>query len=191
MGFATIFLIAVSLAMDAFAVSISNGIAVKNFSLKNGIVVAAYFGAFQFFMPVIGWMLGLSVKSYIEAFDHWIAFGLLLIIGGNMIKEALSNEDDKTEGASSAEAFLSGKRLVFQAIATSIDALAVGISFAVLEVNIWFSSAVIGIVAFVISLFGGCLGKRLGLMFKDKAELFGGVILIGIGAKILMEHIFF
>lgn len=181
-----IFLIAVSLAMDAFAVSISNGVSVKGFGKSHAIKQGLYFGVFQFLMPLIGWVLGSSVKSYIEAVDHWIAFGLLAIIGVNMIRESLSEEDDEEEATE-----LSPKVLVLQAIATSIDALAVGISFAVLSVNIVQAAVIIGVVAFVFGVAGGILGKKIGGLLQSKAELAGGVVLILIGCKILVEHLFF
>lgn len=181
-----IFLIAVSLSMDAFAVSVSNGIALGNISGKDTLRTGVFFGFFQFMMPVIGWLLGTSVKAYIEAIDHWIAFGLLLFIGGNMIKEALSGGDEE-EG----EVSLSSGKLAVQAVATSIDALAVGISFAMLNVNIIYAAAIIGVVCFLISVMGCRLGRKIGTMLKEKAELAGGVVLIGIGLKILIEHLFF
>ena len=186
MGFSMIFLIAVSLAMDAFAVSISNGVSVKGFGKSHAVKQGIYFGGFQFMMPVIGWVLGSSVKSYIEAVDHWIAFGLLAIIGINMIREALGGEDDEEEATE-----LSPKVLVLQAIATSIDALAVGISFAVLSVNILQASAIIGVVAFCFGVAGGILGKKIGGLLQNKAELAGGVVLILIGIKIVLEHTIF
>ena len=186
MGFSMIFLIAVSLAMDAFAVSISNGVSVKGFGKRHAVKQGLYFGGFQFMMPVIGWFLGNSVKSYIEAVDHWIAFGLLAIIGINMIRESLG-EDDEDEATTE----LSPKVLVLQAIATSIDALAVGISFAVLSVNIIQAAAIIGVVAFCFGFAGGVLGKRIGGLLQGKAEIVGGVVLILIGIKILIEHLFF
>lgn len=181
----TILLIAVSLAMDAFAVSISNGVCVRGFGKKEAIKQAAFFGGFQFIMPVIGWLLGSSVKTYIEAFDHWIAFFLLLAIGVNMIRESLKCEEDEGIGSCS----LTNKMLFVQGVATSIDALAVGISFAMLDVNIIYAGVIIGIVSFIISCMGACAGKYLGDKLQSKAEIFGGVVLILIGAKILVEHI--
>jgi len=189
MGIVTVFFIALSLAMDAFAVSVSNGIALKNFKVSDGVKMGACFGLFQCMMPLIGWMLGNSVRVYIEAIDHWIAFALLLLIGGNMVKEALSK--DKDEDDRKADFVLTNKKLVVQAVATSIDALAVGISFAMLNVDIISASIVIGVVCFVVSFVGGSLGKKLGEVFKDRAEILGGIVLIAIGAKILIEHLFF
>lgn len=181
-----IFLIAVSLAMDAFAVSISNGVSVRGFGKRHAVKQGLYFGGFQFLMPVIGWVLGCSVKSYIEAVDHWIAFGLLAVIGFNMIREAMGDDDEEEEAT-----VLSPKVLVLQAIATSIDALAVGISFAVLSVNILQAAVIIGVVAFCFGVVGGVLGKKIGGLLQNKAELAGGVVLILIGVKILIEHLFF
>ncbi len=184
MGISAILLIAVSLAMDAFAVSISNGVCIRGFGKKDAIKQAAFFGGFQFIMPVIGWFLGNSVKTYIEAVDHWIAFILLLLIGVNMIHESLRGEEEEKRGYCS----LTNKMLFIQAVATSIDALAVGISFAILDVNILQAGVIIGIVAFVISCIGACAGKYLGDRLQTKAEIVGGVVLILIGSKILIEH---
>ena len=187
MGIISVFMIAFGLAMDAFAVSVSNGIALRSYTPKDGTRMASFFGLFQFIMPIIGWFLGSSVRVYIETVDHWIAFLLLAFIGGNMIKSSF--ECEKEDGV--CEIFqLTNKKLTVQAVATSIDALAVGISFAVLEVDIISAAAVIGVVCFVISFLGSTLGKRLGEVFKGRAELLGGVILIGIGVKIVIEHLF-
>lgn len=181
----SIMLIAVSLAMDAFAVSISNGISVTGFKQKHAIKQGIFFGGFQFIMPVLGWVLGSSVKVYIEAVDHWIAFLLLFAIGFNMIKESLSNDDDEE-----VVCCLTNTKLIWQAIATSIDALAIGISLAILNVNIIMAATIIGVVAFGFGVAGGVLGKRLGNVFQQKAEIAGGIVLICIGLKILVEHIF-
>lgn len=188
MGIISVFLIALGLAMDAFAVSVSNGIALRNYRPKDGTRMAVFFGSFQCIMPIIGWILGTSVRNYIEAVDHWIAFILLAFIGGNMIKESFECERDDE----SCELFeLTNRKLTVQAVATSIDALAVGISFAVLDVDIVSSAVIIGLVCFILTLLGSSLGKRLGEVFKGRAELLGGVILIGIGLKIVVEHLFF
>ena len=184
-GLIETFLIAVSLALDAFAVSVSSGISVPGFNWRHGVKMGAYFGAFQFFMPLLGWALGSSVSSYIEAVDHWIAFGLLALIGGRMVWGALHGGEDADGDASD----LSHRRLLLLAIATSIDALAVGVSMAFMEVDILASAAVIGVVAFALSLVGGLAGRRLGELFQQRAELVGGLVLIGIGAKILIEHL--
>ena len=139
-------------------------------------------------MPVLGFLLGFSVKGYIEAFDHWIAFALLAVIGFNMVRESMGDEEDEDNSQRQA---LTPTKLLFQAIATSIDALAVGVSFAVLNVNILSASAVIGVVCFIISVFGSVIGKNAGKMLKKRAEMAGGIILILIGLKILAEHMFF
>lgn len=184
----TIFLIAASLAMDAFAVSVSNGICVYNFRPVDGLKQGFYFGIFQFMMPLIGYFLGSSIKQYIEAIDHWIAFLLLGVIGFNMIVEASKKQENL---CSNNPILLENRLLIVQAIATSIDALAVGIGFAILEVNMLQASIIIGMVAFLFSFIGGMLGKRLGVFFRQKAEIFGGLVLIFIGLKILIEHLFF
>lgn len=179
-----IFLIALSLAMDAFAVSVSTGIAVPGFGPRQAARIGAWCGFFQFAMPLAGWFLGSSVKTYIEAVDHWIAFGLLALIGGNMIWEALKGE------AEEAVTDLGVRRLFLLALATSIDALAVGVTLAFdSSVNILLSAAVIGVVAFLIAMLGGLLGRKLGQLFQRRATLLGGVVLVGIGAKILLEHL--
>lgn len=179
-----IFLIAVSLALDAFAVSVSAGISTPGFGAKQGVRMGLWFGGFQFAMPLIGWLLGSSVAQYISTFDHWLAFGLLAFIGGRMSWESLRGEGEEQEGP----ADLSARRLCVLAIATSIDALAVGISMAFMQVNILLSALVVGVVAFVLSLLGGLLGKQLGLLFQKWAQVAGGIVLIGIGVKILIEH---
>lgn len=196
MDFLSLFLIAVSLAMDAFAVSITNGVTADHFNKRKAVLAAACFGVFQFVMPLIGWLLGTGAYSLISSFDHWIAFVLLAFIGGRMIFEAvreMRNPEHEKSGIA-----LDGKMILMQGVATSIDALAVGISFAalaismrfsLLTINIWSSCLLIGAVAFVLSLTGGLLGKKIGGFFKNKAGIIGGVILILIGVKILLEHL--
>jgi putative Mn2+ efflux pump MntP len=180
----SILLIALSLAMDAFAVSVSTGIAVPGFGVRQAARIGLWCGFFQFSMPLAGWFLGSSVKSYIEFIDHWIAFGLLALIGASMIREALSGEGGE------AVADLSVRRLFFLALATSIDALAVGVTMAFMkDVNILLSAAVIGAVAFLMAMLGGLLGRRLGQLFQKRATLLGGAVLILIGVKILGEHL--
>ena len=179
-----IFLIAVSLALDAFAVSVSSGIAIPGFGWKQAVKMGLWFGTFQFAMPLAGWLLGSSVSGYIEAVDHWVAFGLLALIGGRMAWGAVRGGGDEEE----APADLSAKRLCLLAIATSSDALAVGVSMAFMRVDVLFSAIIIGIVAFVLSVVGGLAGRRLGSLFQQRAELVGGLVLIGIGIKILVEH---
>ena len=179
----SILLIALSLAMDAFAVSVSTGIAVPGFGPRQAARIGLWCGAFQFLMPLTGWFLGSSVRTYIEAVDHWIAFGLLALIGGNMIRQALSGGEEE------AVTDLSVRRLFLLALATSIDALAVGVSMAFMEVNILLSSAVIGVVASLLAMVGGLLGRRLGQLFQKRATLLGGAVLVCIGLKILIEHL--
>ena len=176
MGLLELFILAVGLSMDAFAVSVCKGLAMKQITFKKAAIVGAWFGGFQALMPLIGWLLGSQFKSYITAIDHWIAFVLLLIIGANMIKESF----DKSE--ESANASLGFKIMLMLAIATSIDALAVGVTFAFLGVNI-------GCVTFILSAVGVKAGSVFGVKYKSKAELAGGIILILIGTKILLEHL--
>ena len=185
MGFAEIFLIAIGLSMDAFAVSLANGIIIKKVTISDCFKFGLFFGVFQFIMPVIGWILGTTVSGYISMFDHWIAFLLLSFIGGKMIYESFKADDEEKDKP------LNWKNMTILAVATSIDALAVGISFAVMETKIIISSVIIGVTAFIISFFGVVLGKKLGGKIKSGAEIFGGVILISIGLKILIEHLFF
>lgn len=179
-------LIAVGLSMDAFAVSVCKGLAMKKLSLRDGAVIALFFGVFQAVMPLIGYYLGTQFADYISEFDHWVAFILLAFIGGKMIYEAIKGgEEDAAEGYK-----LDIKELFVLAIATSIDALAVGITFALLpDVSIWTSVALIGFVTFAFSLAGVVIGNKFGSKYEKKAELLGGVILVGIGLKILIEHL--
>lgn len=181
----SVFLIAVSLALDAFAVSVSTGIAMPGFRLRHAVKMGLWFGGFQFIMPLLGWLLGTGVSSYIEAVDHFIAFALLAFIGGKMVWDSLLGGGD---GGESSCPDLSPRRLCLLAVATSIDALAVGVSMAFMKVDVWFSALVIGVVAFVLSVVGGLAGRRLGALFQRRAELVGGLVLIGIGVKILVEH---
>lgn len=181
----SVFLIAVSLALDAFAVSVSSGISVPGFGPRQAVKMGLWFGGFQFMMPLIGWFLGTSVSGYIEAVDHFIAFGLLAFIGGSMVWGSRKGGDDKEPVCSD----LSPRRLCLLAVATSIDALAVGVSMAFMPVDILLSAAIIGVVAFCLSVVGGLAGRRLGSLFQQRAELVGGLVLIAIGAKILIEHL--
>lgn len=186
MNLISISLIAVGLAMDAFAVSLTTGIILKKNKdiLKNSLIIAAYFGFFQALMPLIGWFVGLQFKEYIEKLDHWIAFILLSFIGIKMIYGAIKKKCDQEEAIDP----LNKKTLLFLAIATSIDALIIGLSFALLEVSIISATLIIGIITFIICFIGVYLGKRFGQIFKGKAELIGGAILIFIGFRILLEH---
>ncbi|WP_154530182.1 manganese efflux pump MntP [Inconstantimicrobium porci] len=186
-NFITILLTAVGLSMDAFAVSLTIGLDVdKDKQKKAALMSGVYFGGFQALMPVIGYLLGVKFTKYIESVDHWIAFVLLAVIGVNMIREALSGDDDKEEMPAD---YLNHKKFVMLAIATSIDALAVGVSFAFLSVNIISSAVTIGITTFLFSVAAVVIGKKIGEIIKNKAEILGGVILIIIGIKILLEHI--
>ena len=178
----SILLIALSLAMDAFAISVSTGMAMPGFSLRHGVKLGLWFGAFHGMMPLLGWHLGTGVAAYIRAVDHWIAFGLLALIGGKMLWEL-------REEVGEAAADLSAGRLCLLAIATSIDALAVGVSMAFMTVDILPAAAVIAVVTFLLSLLGGMMGRKLGGMFQKWAQAAGGIALIAIGIKILTEHL--
>ena len=182
----TVLVIAVGLAMDAFAVSISNGMCIKNISLVQKWGIPLSFGAFQMAMPIMGYFLGSSFSAAISKIDHWIALILLAAIGINMI--AGSIKDKKEDKVCYIEKFTL-KELMIQSVATSIDALAVGISFALLNINIWFASAAIGVITFAISGIGIYIGRKLGGALKNKAEIVGGIILIAIGIKIFLEHV--
>ena len=186
MSFWEIFLLAVGVSMDAFAVSIGKGLSAKRASWREALTVALWFGGFQALMPVIGYYLGISFADLVTKVDHWIAFGLLLLIGGNMIREALKGEDDKPVDSSFAF-----RTMLVLAIATSIDALALGISFAFLGTNLWRSILIIGLTTAAFSAVGLLIGKKVGSRFHAGAEILGGVILIAIGIKILVEHLFF
>ena len=187
MGFIELFLIGVGLAMDAFAVSICKGLNMRKMNYRQATVIALFFGGFQAFMPFLGWSLGRHFEHYIVSIDHWIAFILLAIIGGNMIKEALGDEEDVECGDCHDQLDL--KELLMLAIATSIDALAVGITFAFLRVNIVPAITIIGVTTFIISFTGVHIGHHFGSKYEKKAELAGGIILICIGLKILLEHL--
>ena len=184
-------LIAIGLAMDAFAVSICKGLTLKKLQLDKAILCGLYFGGFQALMPIIGYFLGYGFRDYIEAYDHWIAFILLAAIGISTIRGAQEevDEDQIQEGDNLYSNNFSFKAMLPLAVATSIDALAVGVSFAFLKVNIWIAAALIGVITFVISGIGVKLGCTFGIRFKKKAELAGGIILILIGFKILIEHL--
>ncbi len=184
MGIFEIITISVGLAMDAFAVSICKGLSLKKMNWKNAVVTGLYFGIFQGIMPLIGYLLGISFESYIVSFDHWITFVLLLFIGGKMIKESQCEEDDVHTDTS-----FTMKAMLPLAIATSIDALAVGITFAFLKVDIVFPVLSIGVITFFFGVIGVKIGNVFGEKFKSRAEFFGGVILILIGTKILLEHL--
>lgn len=173
--------------MDAFAVSVCKGLNMHKISYRHGTIIALFFGVFQAIMPLIGWILGKQFKQYIVSFDHWIAFILLAFIGGKMLWEAVRGENG--DDATSCHDILDLKELTILAVATSIDALAVGITFAFLQVSILPAVSLIGLTTFVISFIGVVIGNRFGNRFGKKAELAGGVILILIGLKILLEHL--
>ena len=182
MGLIELLLISVGLAMDAFAVSVGKGMTVKHIRPRHALTAGVWFGVFQGLMPLIGYFVGQSFAEYVISVDHWVAFGLLTLIGVNMIREAVSEEEEEVDGSF-------GVRTMFvMAIATSIDALAVGISIAFLNVNIWLSAAVICIVTLLISAAGVYLGSTFGSKLGSKAGIVGGIILIAIGIKILVEH---
>ena len=183
MGILELFILAIGLSMDAFAVSICKGLSVKKLEVKHMLIVGAYFGGFQALMPSIGYLLGSQFEHLIVSVDHWIAFVLLLIIGGNMIKESRENDVEDLDDD------FGFKTMLMLAIATSIDALAVGVTFAFLRVNIVAAVLFIGCITFTCSAIGVKIGNVFGVKYKSKAELVGGVILILIGTKILLEHL--
>ena len=184
MHFAELVLIGVGLSMDAFAVSICKGLSVRRLKVRHALLAGLYFGGFQFLMPVIGWLLGYRFEAMIQSVDHWIAFVLLGLIGANMIKESFGEEDELSDD-------FGFRTMLLLAVATSIDALAVGVTFAFLSVRILPAISLIGLTTFVCSAAGVKIGNLFGLKYKSRAELFGGVVLIAIGLKILIEHLFF
>lgn len=183
MGLLELFILAVGLSMDAFAVSVCKGLAMPKISVRKAGIVGLWFGGFQALMPMIGYLLGYQFREKITAVDHWIAFILLAFIGLNMIKEACSADCEKEDDS------LAFKTMFLLAVATSIDALAVGITFAFLDVHIYAAVAFIGITTFIISAAGVKIGNVFGTKYKSKAELAGGVILVILGIKILLEHL--
>ena len=185
MRFIELFLIGVGLSMDAFAVSVCKGLSVKTLKPKHALLAGLYFGGFQALMPVIGYFAGSYFADIISSYDHWIVFLLLLLIGGNMIKEALDKEEENLNDS------FDFKTMLLLAIATSIDALAVGVSFAFLKVNIVYAAAFIGVITFILSAVGIKIGNIFGTRYRAKAELAGGIILILIGLKVLFEHLGF
>ncbi len=184
MGLLELFLLAVGLSMDAFAVAVCKGLSTGKLKKSHFLIVGAWFGGFQALMPTIGYFLGGTFKQYIDSFDHWIAAILLALIGANMLKEGLSKDTEKVDAS------FSFKSMLLLAIATSIDALAVGVSFAFLsDINIYFAAGLIGVTTFILSAIGLKIGNVFGLKYKSKAEIAGGIILILIGLKILFEHL--
>lgn len=186
MGIVELVLIGVGLAMDAFAVSVCKGLSMKKINWKKAAIIALYFGAFQALMPLLGYLLGTGFSEIIKKFDYLIAFGLLVFIGLNMIKESFSNEEEGCEKCENDD--IKFKSMIGLAVATSIDALAVGVTFAFMNINIIEAIIIIGGITFLISILGVILGNIFGDKFKNKAELLGGAILILIGLKILLAH---
>jgi putative Mn2+ efflux pump MntP len=184
LDFLSVLFIAVALAMDAFSVSLASGCVLETVSFRPTFRLAFHFGLFQFLMPILGWLAGTSVVSYIAGYDHWLAFGLLVFVGGRMIRSALDPEHAAFTSDPSR-----GMTLVILSVATSIDALAVGLSLAVLRIGIWYPSLVIGIVAAAFSVAGVHLGCRLSRVFGKRVELLGGAILIFIGLRVLATHL--
>lgn len=195
MGFIEILLTGIGLSMDAFAVSICRGLQMRRrVNVKHLLIIAAFFGGFQALMPAIGYLLGSQFKDYIVAIDHWIAFGLLAFIGGKMIYDVICDMREEKGGcdccgAQVEEDRLDVRQIALMAVATSIDALAVGITFAFLEVNLLLAITVIGVTTFALCALGVVVGHKFGSRFKNKASLAGGIVLILIGTKILLEHL--
>ncbi len=184
MNLGTVLLIAFGLAMDAFAVAVAGGFAVRCLRLRYALRIAFWFGFFQAVMPIAGWLAGVCLRGLIGAFDHWIAFGLLALIGGKMIYESFKFEKSDQCG----QEMKLGVLLIL-AVATSIDALAVGLSLSMLNVVIMVPAILIGLVTFALSFAGVCIGNRFGHFCEKRIELFGGLLLIGIGVKILIQHL--
>ncbi len=183
MSLLTLFITAVGLSMDAFAVSVCKGLAMKKADIKKALIIGLWFGSFQALMPAAGYLLGTRFEASVTAIDHWIACVLLALIGANMIKEALSKEEDKADDS------VDVKTMFLLAVATSIDALAVGVTYAFLQVRIVPAVTFIGVTTFILSVAGVKIGNVFGLKYKAKAEIAGGVILIVMGLKILLEHL--
>ena len=195
MGFLELFFVGIGLSMDAFSVAVCKGLQMRRIRWGRTLTVAAFFGGFQALMPLIGWLLGKQFEQYIVAIDHWVAFVLLLFIGGKMILDVIKeSKEDKCpceqENADKDAPFRLSE-LAIMALATSIDALAVGITFAFLQVNIWGAIAIIGVTTFLLSIVGVFIGNIFGTKYQSKATLAGGAVLILIGSKILIEHLFF
>lgn len=182
MGIIEIIFIAVGVSMDAFAVSVAKGICAPRFEWRNAVRAGVWFGGFQALMPLLGFFLGTGFAAHVTQWDHWIAWALLMFIGGNMLRSSLSGEEEKVSQGFSVRVMLP------LAVATSIDALAIGVSFAFLSMSIWMPVLVIGFTTMMFSVVGVCLGRVFGERFKSRAELVGGVVLMAIGCKILWEH---
>lgn len=183
MGFGKLLVLAVGLSMDAFAVSVCKGLSIQTLKLRHALIVGAWFGIFQALMPAAGYLLGSAFAELIESVDHWIAFVLLALIGGNMIRESREKEEGECDPS------LAPVTMLLLAVATSIDALAMGVMFAFLRVDILWAVVLIGVCTFVISAVGVKIGNVFGSRYKSKAELLGGVVLVLIGVKILLEHL--
>ena len=183
MSFLELLLTAVALSMDAFAVSVGKGLSSPNASWREGLICGAYFGGFQALMPLAGYLLVSTFAGYIQRFDHWIAFILLALIGANMIREAFSKEEESMSGSFSV------KTMLLLAVATSIDALATGVTFQLTGTNIWMAISLVGCTTFLFSFLGVKVGSTFGAKYQSKAELIGGVILVLMGVKILLEHL--
>lgn len=183
MSFLELLLTAIALSMDAFAVSVGKGLSSPNASWREGLICGAYFGGFQALMPLAGYLLVSTFSGYIQRFDHWIAFILLALIGANMIREAFSKEEDSMSGSFSV------KTMLLLAVATSIDALATGVTFQLTGTNIWMAISLVGCTTFLFSFLGVKVGSTFGAKYQSKAELIGGVILVLMGVKILLEHL--
>ncbi|MEQ8201039.1 MAG: manganese efflux pump MntP family protein [Syntrophomonadaceae bacterium] len=186
MSWAELLMIAVGLSMDAFAVALGKGLNMVRINYRHALVIAAFFGGFQAGMPLLGWLLGRQFERYITSIDHWVAFLLLAFIGGKMLWDAFRDEDDAW---ADFEDHLEIRELILLAVATSIDALAVGITFAFLQVSILPSITLIGVTTFILSFIGVALGNRFGTRFESRAEFAGGLVLIFIGTKILLQHL--
>lgn len=184
-----LFLLGIGLSMDAFAVSICKGLAMRRVTWKQAAIIGLFFGGFQAMMPLLGWLLGSQFERHIKSIDHWIAFILLGIIGGKMLFEVIEGDDEEGEENCDSDKPLNIKEMFILAIATSIDALAVGITFAFLNYPVGAAAIIIGSTTFAISVAGVYIGNFFGLRFKKKAEIAGGIILIFIGIKILLEHL--
>ena len=181
--FTEVLLLAVALSMDAFAVSMCKGLAMKKATYRHGLICGIWFGGFQALMPIGGYFLGTWCSGIIESFDHWVAFGLLAIIGGNMLKEAFSKDcDEQTDD-------MSVKTMFVMAVATSIDAMAAGISMAVDQVNIWLAATLIGVITCGLCTVGVKIGNAVGCKYEKKAQMAGGIVLVLLGVKILLEHL--
>lgn len=185
MTFIPLFFVALGVSADAFAVALGKGLHMRVLAYRNALVVALTFGAAQAIMPLIGWLLGTGLADYIRDVDHWVAFGLLLLIGGKMLWEAIFSKDEEADSDGTVRV----RELLLLAVATSIDALAVGITFAFLHVSILGAVALIGAVTFVLTFIGVVLGHRVGAKFRGPAEVLGGLVLIGIGVRILLDHL--